>query len=333
MHSGLADDILWMHSSGPEGIQEMRVDLLDRGGVCEDAIAVLRENAGYPAQGPEVSFGLSWKLDPESGVHDPSFSVTHAMVGSDSHSRLLGWLHSMEHMEGELVVEGDELVHRSTRAEARVDAVNGFLKRLALTSPEGVERSMDLVRVDLETALDLDDFLPPEPVRGAKDVSDGMRALLSRHHVRLSALHYVHGTLDGGERRLDGELHDELERFFVALYDSKITGDLENWIRSNQDYAIQYAEWIRSEIQAGRQREELEAAAGVRRGELDANLQEYRAKVATIVPADPERYADSDHWRAIRDLENEVLLARYDVLVARPILDDFDARVDAALDE
>jgi hypothetical protein len=333
MRCGCANDVLWMHSSSSEGREEMRVDLLDRGGDCEDAIAVLRGNSWYPSEGPEVWFELSLSIDPKSGMLTPRLSFFHATVGSESHVRLLPWLHSIEHMEGELTVEGEEVVHRITGAEARIDIESGFLNRLVFTSPDGVERGIELVSIDLDTPPESDRFLPPQSDPTAVDTSEDSRnSMLSRYQVRLTALRYVHGKLEGAERHFDDELHDELESFFIALYDSKITGDLEDWIQRQQEYAIKYADWIRLELQSGRPLEELETAASVRRGELDAGMQLMRAKVTTLPPADPERYADSDHWRAIRDLENEVLLARYDVLIVRPILDNFDARVDEALD-
>lgn len=331
---GRSGSMMWMQASGSEGAPSFaQADLLDRGGACEEAIAIIGESGWTRLDGPRVELSWGWQFNPDSNKTDLDISLSAGIASAHDHVRLLGWLHSIEHLDGELTLQGDALVHRSTRAEAHVDGSTGFLRRLVVTSAEGVNMEFTLQALDLEVPPEASCFLPPQPDAAAMDQSVKLRnRTTSRPYVRLAALQHVHRILDAGHRQFDQQLHDDLERFFVALYDSKLTGDMEEWMESTKQGAIEFSAWIRDQRQAGHSLEHLEAAADKRRGELKATIDSLRAGVAQVVPTDFPNYPESRHWKTIRDLEDEVLLARFDALVANPVLDDFDARVDGALD-
>lgn len=331
---GRSGSMLWMQASGSGGAPTFsQVDLLDRGGACEEAIAIIGESGWTRLDGPEVELSWGWKFNPDLNKTDLEISVSTGIAISHDHVRLLGWLHNIEHLDGELTLEDDALVHRSTRAEAHVDGVTGFLRRLIVTSAEGVNMEVTLEALDLDVPPEDSCFVPPQPDLAAIDQSITLRnRATSRPYVRRAALQHVHRLLDKGQRQFDQQLHDDLERFFGALYDSKLTGEMEEWMGSTKQGAIEFSAWIREQRQAGHSLEHLEAAAEKRRGELEATIDSLRADLAQIIPTDFPNYPESRHWKAIRDLEDEVLLVRFNALVANPILDDFDARVDGALD-
>jgi hypothetical protein len=334
MSMGCSGDLLWMHSEAEgEPAQEGRLDFLDRSGPCADAAAILREAFWNSSKGPDVFLKLDWSLDTELDKHDFEISVGRAIVSLGSSAGLLGWLTTMKKLDGELTLEGDELVHRSPRAEARVDADTGFLKRLTLVSAGGERLSYELTTLELEAAPDEQLFAIPDPDPSAKDLSEVMhRGLMSRQHLRKHALDHVNRAMGGEEGRVDSEVHAELQRFLTALYDPMITERWAAWLEESQRWSREYTDSLRAELQSGASKDDLDVAAQEKRVVMAAQLDQARATLLEGVPADSGQDADATHWRAIRELENEVLDARFDALVAKPMLDDFDARVDAALD-
>jgi len=143
-------------------------------------------------------------------------------------------------------------------------------------------------------------------------------------------MRFVHRLLDKGERRFDDEVHDELERFLVALYVPKIRESCAKLIEQKRAWSIEYGTWIRSQLQGGRARAEVEQLTEHSRTELIKEVEEWRAAILHIVPDDPDELAESRPWHSIRALEDEVLETQFDAWISQPILDDFDARTEEA---
>lgn len=330
---GMHDDVLWMDQNveGQDPMQ-VRLDFLDRGGPSEEVAAVLDDPFWRGSDVYEVVLNCKLEFDAESDKNDFQLSVSRAVFGGASDAPLLGWLDAMGSLDGELTLEDGDLVRRSRRAEMRVDGESGFLSSLTLTSAEGKEQRIVLARLDLDPEFEAGLFDVPAPDASARDASEQMRqALMTPQLLREYALKHVHRLLDEGGRRFDDEVHDALERFLVTYYDVKLARATGRWVESYSNWTVEYGDWLRSQLQAGVAREELVAAAATRRAAIVDETEQGVELMRSSMPADPEELADSADWRVIRDVENEVLDARFEALVVRPVLDAFDARVDEAL--
>jgi len=333
--SGLADSILWSSRERPGlGKAWARADLLDRGGTLEPVLALLRNEFWRPEPVPAVELGIAWESNQRTRRTEPAVSLQQLYVGGDGHAALLGWLHTLQHVEGPLAIEGDELVYSGEGVRCRVDLQTGFLEELILSTDAGVHLTLTLVRLDLESPPSDDVFAIPALEPGATDFSEAFqRPVLSRNSLRFFALSSVHARLEQDARALDDGVRGELERFFVALHDPQLLEDHAQRVADSQTSALEFAQWVRTSLQAGSSRESVLAAVAERRGSIEGTLKAARADVQAVVPADPERFEGSPHWRAIRALESDVLDRRFDDLLARPMLADFDARVAAALED
>lgn len=326
-------DTFW-HRAVPDSSEasEARFDLRDRSGPCEAAIALLDDCSWKAIDGPRVFFDMPWDLDSERRPTDSRFSIGMARYGEPNGS-LLGWLAALQQADGQLSIEGAELVHRGPRSTTHVDTATGFLRRLHLTVPGKKPVTFELLTLDLAAAPHEELFATPEPFPGASDVTLRWRGwYVSRLRLRRLALERVHGLLERGERRLDDGLRDELERFLAALHDPEITRMWGGWLADARTWTAETADWFRWERRKGVPVDKLQIHVDKDHAKIVRDLDTSRGRVREDLPDDPAAFADSPHWRALRELEDAVLDARFDALIAEPMIEEFDRQLDAALD-
>ncbi len=332
MDSGIADGVLWLSSElKAMGRFWAEVDLLDRGGDLEPVLALLREEFWRPPGGAEVSVGFGWGLNAESDHIEPAVDVHQTFVGGDDHAALLGWLHTLRHADGDLVIEDEALVYRADGVHCRVDLRTGFLEQLVLISEDGSELSLALERLDLDDAPADSVFETPTPPPDAEDVSDQVRdSILSPGELRHRALGYVHDLLEREDRDLDGRLRDELRRFLNELFRPSAIRSLADFVERVQASSQEFADWVRDSLAAGRPKSEAQEAIAERRRQLEVQVERGRSKYLEQLP-DLEDLADTPAWRAIRELEDEALEESYEAALARPVLEHFEQAIDEAL--
>lgn len=328
------DEHFWQRRSCDDEVRSrVDFDLLDRAGPCEAAIAALRDCSWEAVGGPEVFLGMPWDLEPAKRASRWDASIETTRFGAAS-GPLLGWLASLRRLEGELAIEGDYLVHRAPDSTAYVSRKSGFLQRLQLRLAGADTVTIDRVELDLLRAPDAGLFATPEPAPAAKDLTASWRdyyytpALLRR-----LALERVHGLLERGERSLDEELRGELERFLAAVHDPAILAWNGPWLAGVWKYQAQFAFGILMTLAIGGPVERLEARADEIYELMIDDLDRQRVALRKSMPADPEAYAASPHWRALRELEDAVLDARFDALIASPMTENYELRIDGILDD
>jgi hypothetical protein len=224
---GIADGRLWMEfDSSASGPMAGVLELDDRGGTFEAAMAVLEEAFPRPADQVDVGVRLLWGVDPQSDKTEFDLQVAWVRTGEE---RLLGWLQTMRTLEGRLSLEQDVLVHESPRVRAEVDLEHGFLRRLHMLGAQGEARELALVALDLQGPFPADAFLRPEPAEGARDVSEQLRdQMLSPAELRGESLLHIDALLRLG-KPFDERARADLRRFLEELHRPVLVANVERW--------------------------------------------------------------------------------------------------------
>jgi hypothetical protein len=336
-YMGCVDDVFWMTTrtlESPRRASRAKLDLLDREGELESALAVLEEDFWSAGDGPRVNVVMTWGFDQETDKTALEFSISAPTLGKIERHPLLGWLSTMQTLGGDLVIEGDELVHRSERASAHVDVATGFLTKLIVTSGEGLDQTIELVSLDLETQPQSSTFEELSAEADAEDLTDDVRArILTRDLVRSVALKHVHGLLKRGEEDWDEDVRHEIRRLAAALYEPYIARMLGGWVEQRRAYWLEFADGLRKDLESGVSREDLLAKAEEQRGLLVEELASGRSRILSNVPADSTELAGEADWLRIRALEDEVLGGVFDALVGGPVFESFDEAIASALGE
>jgi hypothetical protein len=331
LDSGCSEDVLWISSErASEGAYWAEVDYLDRGGELEPVLKRLRSPFWRRTESPEVTIGLTWDENEASGRPEISTTVSQTLVGGHAHFVLLGWLHELAHSEGELTLDTDELLWIEEGVVCRVDLESGFLRELVLSSEEREVVRLTLVRLELDEAPDDDEFVRPAPLPGAEDVSEQVRgAMFSPSSLRHHVLRHVHALIEREDRGLDGEPRDELRSLLAGLIQPITVRSFAEFLETVRSNSQEFADWVRSALAAGRPRNEVEDAIAERRRYLDEQVERGRVTYLKQFP-DPEAQSGPS-WRAIRELEVEVIEECYELAFARAVLEHFEQAIQEAL--
>lgn len=319
---GIADGRLWMESESPAaGAMAGVLELDDRGGTFEAAMAVLEQAFPRPPEQVDVGVRLFWGIDPKSDKTEFDLEVAWVRTGEE---RLLGWLQTMRTLDGRLSLEQGVLVHDSPRVRAEVDLEHGFLRRLHMLGTDGEERELSLVSLDLQGPFPADAFLRPEPAQGARDVSEPLRnQMLSPAELRSESLLHIDTLLRLG-KPFDESARADLRRFLEELHRPVLVASVERWRTGVQKGIAEFAVELEQRRQAGTAEAELQPVIDERRAVLVTSLEDTLTKLRASLESAMRNPQPSEHWAEVRRLEDEVVGKIYRSEVAEPLLATFD---------
>lgn len=319
---GIAEGRLWMDSESPgAGPMAGVLELDDRGGTFEAAMAVLEQGFPRPPGQVDVGVRLLWGVNAATDKTEFDLQVAWVRTGEE---RLLGWLQTMRMLEGRLTLEGGKLVHVSPRVRAEVDTANGFLTLLHMVGAEGEARDLTLAALDLEGPFLADAFLRPEPAEGARDVSEQLRRqMLSPSALRNECLLHVDALLRLG-KPFDETARADLRRFLTELHRPVLVGNVERWKAGVAQGIAEFSSELDQRRQAGAAQAELQTAIDERRKSIVESLDDTLVKLRSSLEGATRNTKPSEHWAEVRKIEDEVVGEIFQREIAEPLLAGFD---------